>query len=58
MNTFVKKLLEFADFCGKIENFDATAKSFGMVDGVLRDGTHRFSITVRFDEIKEEQNGD
>ena len=58
MNTFVKKLLEFADYCGKIENFDATAKKFGAVNGVLRDGTHKFAITVRFDEIKEEQNGD
>ena len=58
MNTFLRKFLEFADYCGKIENFDATDKSFGMVNGVLRDGTHKFTISVNFTEIKEEQNGD
>ena len=58
MNTFLRKFLEFADYCGKIENFDATDKMFGVVHGVLRDGTYKFTISVNFTEIKEEQNGD
>lgn len=58
MNTFVKKLLEFADFCGNIEDFDASPRNFGLVNGVLRDGSHRFTISVNFKKIEEEQDGD
>lgn len=59
MNIFCKKLLEFADYCGKINHFDAYEKHFAMVDGELRDGTYKFSIHVSFDEIKKEdtENG-
>ena len=53
MNTFVKKLIEFADYCGNIENVTTYAKRFATIEGKLRDGKHSFSIHIRFEEIKE-----
>lgn len=55
MNTFVKKLIEFADYCGNIENVTTYAKRFSTVEGKLRDGKHSFSIHIRFEEIKEDE---
>ena len=55
MNTFIKKLIEFADYCGIIENFDAYEKKFAVVEGKLRDGKYKFRIHISFDEIKEEE---
>ena len=58
MNTFIKKLIEFADYCGSIENINAYEKRFATVEGKLRDGKHKFSICIRFEEIKEgDSNG-
>ena len=53
MNTFIKKLIEFADYCGIIDNVNAYEKRFATVEGKLRDGKHKFSICIRFEEIKE-----
>ena len=53
MNIFVKKLIEFADYCGIIEHINAYEKRFATVEGKLRDGKHKFSICIRFEEIQE-----
>lgn len=55
MNTFIKKLIEFADYCGNIEDFNAYEKRFATVEGKLRDGKYKFSICIRFEEIKEDE---
>lgn len=52
MNTFVKKLFEFADYCGTITQFTSYEKKFATVEGMVRDGKHKFSIMIRFEEIK------
>ena len=58
MNVFLKKLMEFADYCGNIEHFNAYEKKFATVEGCVRDGRHKFSICIRFEEMKEgESNG-
>lgn len=55
MNNFVKKLMEFADYCGNIEHFNAYKKKFATVEGKLRDGQYKFSIHICFEEIKEDE---
>ena len=55
MNTFVKILIEFADYCGKIDNVNAYEKKFASVEGKLRDGKYKFSIHISFNEIKEDK---
>lgn len=55
MNTFLKKLFEFADYCGNIEAFNSYEKRFATVEGKLRDGKHKFSICIRFEKIKEDE---
>lgn len=55
MNTFVKKLIDFADYCGKIDHVNAYEKKFATIEGKLRDGKYKFSIHISFDEIKEEK---
>ena len=55
MNIFLKKLMEFADYCGNIENFNAYEKKYATVEGKLRDDKHKFSICIRFEEIKEDK---
>lgn len=56
MNIFLKKLMEFADYCGNIDHFNAYDKRFASIEGKLRDGKHKFSIHVNFEEIKEEKS--
>lgn len=58
MNTFVRKLVEFADYCGKIDNINAYEKRFASVEGKLRDGEYKFSIHISFDKIKQEETED
>lgn len=58
MNTFVRKLVEFADYCGMIEHFNTYEKKFATVEGKLRDGKHKFSIHISFEEIKQEETED
>ena len=55
MNIFLKKLMEFADYCGNIEHFNAYEKKFATVEGTVRDGKRKFSICIRFEEIKEDE---
>lgn len=55
MNTFIKKLMEFADYCGIIEHFNAHEKKFATVNGKLRDDKHKFTISICFEEIKEDE---
>ena len=55
MNVFLKKLMDFADYCGNIESYTAYEKKFATVEGTLRDGKHKFSIMIRFEKNKEEE---
>jgi hypothetical protein len=58
MNTFVRKLIEFADYCGKIDNVSSYDKEFASVEGKLRDGTYSFSISICFKKIEQEGTED
>ena len=58
MNTFIRKLVEFADYCGKIEDISSYDKHFATVEGKLRDGTYKFSIHISFKKIEQEGTED
>lgn len=57
MNTFLKRLMEFADYVGVIDSFSIFSADYASVAGKTRHG-RMFNITVHFMDVEEEeQNG-
>ena len=54
MNTFIKRLLEIADLMGVIDSFCVYSADFMSVDGRTKDGAKKFSVSIRFEDVEEE----
>lgn len=54
MNFFIKRLLEIADLLGVIDSFCVFSEDYMSVDGRTKDGKKKFSVSIHFEEIKEE----
>ena len=52
MNTFIKRLMEFADYVGLINSFYTSSADYASVDGKTRDGKKKFTITVHIQDIE------
>lgn len=62
MNTFIKRLMEFADYVGLIGSVyisspehGSVSADYASVDGKTRDGKKKFTISVHIQDIEEEE---